>query len=342
MKLTKVKNFDKILEIARKHGGDIIGLFSKEGKLFARVVHYEGMVEIEVGEGEMDNDIYISTFQISQLSKLFREPTVNVTDKYVDVVEKSRKLRMAIMDVNMHPISYAQSHTVSVNAQEAYKLFNELVVFAGKDEYAKNFYGVYYDNDRKALVATDGFRLIYYPFDLGLSQSVLIPYKAVVDIVKLIKNSKNDIEILLNPHAIVFKNSEIVVVHKLYDVEFPNYSGVMAIDGEKSVGVLDSELVKNMINFLSVIKTDRITINYKNGSIELEAVSDGIILRDVFDVNMDREFQGIFINPKFLREALKALSILSNDVIKLTIMDASKPVRLSSSGVEILIMPIRG
>ncbi len=342
MRLTKIKNFDKILEIVKKHGGNIIGLFTRDEKLFARVVHYEGMVELEIGEGIMENDVYVSTYQVSALSKLFKNPEIEIGDSYVEIFEGNRNLKLAIMDVDIKPISYTESSVVRLNAMEIYTVFNELVTFSGKDQYAKNLFGIYYDADNKAFVATDGFRLVYYPFELDLRQSVLIPYNVVNDVIKLTKDNSNDVEILFNPNVVVFRTSESVIIHRLYDVNFPEYEKVLFKGYDVAHAKIERNIIQELIKFLSAIKSEKIRLEYSTNGLVITSTDEGIVLEDIFDLNFDKKFEPLFVNPKFMKEGFKVIEQLSDKPVDIHIKDGTSPLWIRNDDIEVVVMPIRG
>ncbi len=80
------------------------------------------------------------------------------------------------------------------------------------------------------LVATDGHRLAFAALGLPAAQEareVIVPRKAVLEVLKLLTDSEEAVEITVRPNQVRFAFGDIVLVSKVVDGKFPDYQRVI-------------------------------------------------------------------------------------------------------------------
>ena len=96
------------------------------------------------------------------------------------------------------------------------------------------------DEGQVKVVATDGHRLSYAARPLGQPQDkreVILPRKAVLELSKLLADSDNALEIEIYGSQVRFVFGGIVVVTKLIDGKFPDYTRVIPANYQKKFAI---------------------------------------------------------------------------------------------------------
>ncbi|MBM3519980.1 MAG: DNA polymerase III subunit beta, partial [Alphaproteobacteria bacterium] len=109
-------------------------------------------------------------------------------------------------------------------------------------------------------VATDGHRLaqaqVPRPEGAKGMPGVIIPRKTVLEIVKLIEGSEEDVEIALSSSKIRFTTGSIVLTSKLIDGTFPDYERVIPRNNDKNLEV-DTRLFADAVDRVSTISMEK-------------------------------------------------------------------------------------
>lgn len=130
------------------------------------------------------------------------------------------------------------------------------------------------------MVTTDGHRLAYIEKKLtdaagGGAMDALIPKKALMELVKISRDSKSDVSFGEDPNHIYFEvNGRLLITRKLSGT-FPNYEMVIPKDNDKRA-VFDAEEMKAAIRRVSLMADERtrsIRMTIRGGEIEIGAQS---------------------------------------------------------------------
>ena len=105
---------------------------------------------------------------------------------------------------------------------------------------------VYGGHKEVVFVATDSFRLaekkvlVKKPADF---QNILIPFKNVVDIIRVFDGYKGDLEIMVGKNQVSFSGSGLYVVSRIVEGTFPDYQQIMPQEFKTEVVLLKQDLV---------------------------------------------------------------------------------------------------
>ena len=91
--------------------------------------------------------------------------------------------------------------------------------------------------DQFKAVATDGHRLAYASMKLQQKtepQEVIMPRKAVQELIKLLNDNDEEVAIELTPSQVKFKLGDVELVTKVVDGKFPDYTRVIPTNYKKS------------------------------------------------------------------------------------------------------------
>jgi len=134
--------------------------------------------------------------------------------------------------------------------------------------------------DGKArMVTTDGHRLAYVELpltsDAGGSIDTLIPKKALLELVKISRDSDEEVSFGEDDNHIYFELEGRLLITRKLSGNFPNYEMVMPKDAEKKVE-FDLEDMKGAVRRVSLMADDRnksIRLTVREGEVELSARS---------------------------------------------------------------------
>ncbi|CAN5662473.1 DNA polymerase III subunit beta [soil metagenome] len=129
------------------------------------------------------------------------------------------------------------------------------------------------------MVTTDGHRLAYIERKLGTSNDEamdsLIPKKALMELTKISKDAKGDIQFGEDPNHIYFEVDGRLLITRKLSGTFPNYEMVIPKDNDKTV-TFDAEEMRNAIRRVALMADERtrsVRLTIKPNEIEIGAQS---------------------------------------------------------------------
>ncbi|HEY0460543.1 MAG TPA: DNA polymerase III subunit beta [Pyrinomonadaceae bacterium] len=173
-----------------------------------------------------------------------------------------------------------------------------------------------YDGSTAKMVTTDGHRLAFIQKNLDASaqaenMDALIPKKALMELVKISRDSSAEVSFGEDPNHIYFEvNGRLLITRKLSG-NFPNYEMVIPKDNDKTV-TFDSDEMKNALRRVSLMADERtrsVKITIRTGEIEIGAQSseEGEASEKVTADYTGDEVQ-IGFNSQYLQEFLNVVS----------------------------------
>jgi len=110
------------------------------------------------------------------------------------------------------------------------------------------------------LIATDGHRLAYAAKGVGSSdlerQEVILPRKTVLELAKLLGDTEDPVAIELSASQARFKFGEVLLVSKLVDGKFPDYTRVIPQNQPRGLRLDRSELLQSLQR-ASILTSDK-------------------------------------------------------------------------------------
>ncbi|MBK9154396.1 MAG: DNA polymerase III subunit beta [Chloracidobacterium sp.] len=132
---------------------------------------------------------------------------------------------------------------------------------------------------RARMVTTDGHRLAFVELplasDAGGSIDTLIPKKALLELVKISRDSEEEVSFGEDDNHIYFELEGRLLITRKLSGNFPNYEMVMPKDAEKKV-VFDLDDMKGAVRRVSLMADDRnrsIRLTVREGEVEISARS---------------------------------------------------------------------
>lgn len=113
---------------------------------------------------------------------------------------------------------------------------------------------------RLRCVATDGFRLVRADVDLpdnaDKMPDIILPSKAVAQVLQLLTKSSGDVEIVVNKDAIQFRLGTSRIVSKLVDGTYPDYSRTIPAAGSHVLKVGRDQFVGPITSAAAIVNAE--------------------------------------------------------------------------------------
>jgi DNA polymerase-3 subunit beta len=201
------------------------------------------------------------------------------------------------------------------------------------------------------MVATDGHRLSMIdaklaedPKKAAFEEGVIIPKKGLMEIKRLIESEEGDCWLGIDGSNLVFRMSDVTVVMRLLDGQFPEYRQVVPESQKVTLNINRKRLVDSLrrISILSSDRTLGLKLTLKPGMLRVNT-SNPDLGEAKEDIEIEYSGQGMNVgfNARYL---LDALSTISTDSIDLSLEDDLSPGVFRPAGELVytcVVMPMR-
>ncbi len=206
--------------------------------------------------------------------------------------------------------------------------------------------------------STDGHRLSLAGVNLGEEAKnfgIILPRKAVQEILKIVKDPKNiqsNIEIQLSHNKIKFVCNNLVMISKLIDGTFPDYSAFIPQNNTNKLTV-KTKLLASAIDRVAIVTIDKfraVKFILSSESIEITASGEAKgVAREKLVCSSDQDnlcdYTGdeiiIGFNPKYLSDALSAIK---QEQVEIYLGDSHLPtlIKVENNLLDsFVIMPVK-
>jgi DNA polymerase-3 subunit beta len=193
------------------------------------------------------------------LSDLVREikeeEEISVTateNNWIEVVTSSGSFKIAGLAADDFPRipEVSSDDLFQISSETLEEMISKTVFSVSDDEKRRSLSGVFFEKRGEQtlrLVATDGHRLSYVDQKvegLNFSKDILVPKKAVMEIRRLLRLSK-EVRIGSSGNFFVFelKDEDLVFISRVIDAEFPDYMQVVPVSTKNTVRVDAAKLL---------------------------------------------------------------------------------------------------
>ncbi len=193
------------------------------------------------------------------LSDLVREikeeEEISVTateNNWIEVVTSSGSFKIAGLAADDFPRipEVSSDDLFQISSETLEEMISKTVFSVSDDEMRRSLSGVFFEKRGEQtlrLVATDGHRLSYVDQKvegLNFSKDILVPKKAVMEIRRLLRLSK-EVRIGSSGNFFVFelKDEDLVFISRVIDAEFPDYMQVVPVSTKNTVRVDAAKLL---------------------------------------------------------------------------------------------------
>lgn len=206
---------------------------------------------------------------------------------------------------------------------------------------------IYSDNGELVFVATDSFRLGEKRLktkNLRDVEGIIIPYKNILEIIKLLSDIKTEMKVFYNKNQISFVMGGLYLTSRLINGAFPDYRQILPKSYKTKAIIIKKDLLEGIR--LSNIFSDKfnqikISVDPKEKKFEIEAINkdvgenktllDGVLEGDAVEMNF---------NHKYILDCFQSIN---EDSVILEIGETNRPVVMKGNGDKsflYLIMPM--
>ncbi len=206
---------------------------------------------------------------------------------------------------------------------------------------------IYCDNEFVVFVATDSFRLAEKKVKLKKSKDfgqILIPYKNIPDIMRVLENINDEVEVSLDKNQISFSYKGIFLISRVIDGVFPDYKQILPKTNSTEVVVLKQDLINalklsnifsdkfNQVNIKVNPNSKLCEIKTKNNDVGENVTSlEAAIAGEALEINF---------NYKYIIDSFQSID---SDSVSLNFSGLNKPLIInpvSDPSFRYLVMPM--
>jgi DNA polymerase-3 subunit beta len=201
--------------------------------------------------------------------------------------------------------------------------------------------------NRLNIVGTDGHRLSFTSTELKQNydkQDVILPRKTVIELIKLLDDSDEDVQIELASNQVNFSFNNFKLISKVIDGKFPDYNRVIPTGHQNSfttdrIGVL---LAMQRASILSNEKYRGIRMVLSNNNLKLISTnSDQEEAEEELEINYAGDSLDIGFNVTYL---IDVLNNTSSEQVTFSFADANSSCLITvpnNSDYKYVVMPMR-
>ncbi|OGS46127.1 MAG: DNA polymerase III subunit beta [Elusimicrobia bacterium RIFOXYD2_FULL_34_15] len=265
---------------------------------------------------------------VSDIVRKFDSSEIEVSsDEQEKILIKSGKTKFSLVGIPKTEFPVAinfeggKSFTIETSVLKDMIIKTKFAISTDETRYVLN--GIYFviEKGRAIMVATDGKRLAFISnddvVDKKLSFSLIIPSKAIEELLKIISNTvANEIEVGVFDNQVGFKVENTILRSRLIDGHFPNYDQVIPKEKKGSIKIKTKDLLDatERISLISSGRTSSIKYSIGKGKVMLYSMEQG---RGEGNDEIEIEYKGenldVAYNPNYIIDMLKVVD--SKEVI---------------------------
>ena len=320
-----------------------------------------GMKSLYPVQVDKPGKITISAKKIFEIIKELPDKEIQFTTKENDWVEiRCGKSKFTIVGLSSEEFPYfpkiGDQQFVAIESNLLREMIEKTGYAICTDETKYNLNGVYVrvveEGGRTLLrmVATDGHRLsiaekeVSGTFAPELQKGVIFPRKGIHELKRLTEEGESNLLLGFMDNSVVVRKDQTVIVMRLVDGEFPDYTRVVPTNNDKRIRVNREDFLHSLkrMAILSSEKFKGIKCDF-NGTL-LEISSSNPELGEGRD-DLDISYEGPQLTSRFnARYILDVLSVLTDAEVELVLKDEMSPAILQPAGADdfkAIIMPMR-
>lgn len=273
----------------------------------------------------------------------------------IRLVAENSKFNLLCLPPDNFPLSDEEinQENFEVSSQKLLKLLNKTKISISNDETRHYLNGIYLHKtklENKSFlcgVATDSHRLSSSSLEIDPSiniEPIILPRKTIFQLISLLEQSNSVIKITNNKSKIKFEMDKIVLISKVIDGRFPDYSKVIPKDNDKILQIKLDEF-SNSIERVITVSSDRkegLKMNVSKDAVELSVnnPSSGEGIENI-KAKFNSNDLNISFNSRYLTDIV---SQIENEYIVINLKDAGSPVLindLSDKNSFHVVMPMK-
>ncbi len=274
------------------------------------------------------------------------------TDSRITVKAGKSRFNLQTLPAADYPImtKVASNSTNLKISQVALKKLLKQVEFAMAQQdirYYLNGLLLEVNENKLNIVGTDGHRLSFTSTTLNQSYEkteVILPRKTVVELIKLLNDSENEVNIELSAGQVNFAFDEIRLISKVIDGKFPDYHRVIPIGHQNTFSVNRLEVLTAMqrASILSNEKYRGIRMVISNNNLKLISTNtEQEEAEEELEINYAKDGLDIGFNVTYL---IDVLNNVNDETINFSFADANSSCLITvptDENYKYVVMPMR-
>ena len=278
---------------------------------------------------------------------------MTTTDSRVAVKAGKSKFNLQTLPAIDYPVmsKAVGTDTITINiAQNTLKKLFKQVEFAMAQQDIRYYLnGLLFEvtGNRLNIVGTDGHRLSFTSTELSTSynkQEIIIPRKTVVELIKLLDDSEDEVIIELSSTQVNFSFGDIKLITKVIDGKFPDYTRVIPV-GHQNNFTVDRMTILLAMQRASILSNEKYRgIRMVLGSNSLRLISTNSEQEEAeeeLEINYPGDALDIGFNVTYL---IDVLNNVSNPEVVFSFADANSSCLITvpnDQDYKYVVMPMR-
>ncbi len=308
-----------------------------------------------------EGKITVSAKKLYEIIKELSDEEVTFSTRENDWVElKSGKAQFNIVGLSSEEFPYFprvnEDNLINISGKMLNDMIEKTAYAICHDETKYNLNGIFVkaveEADRKILrmVATDGHRLSIVEREFSgtvcpeLSAGAIFPKKGILEIKKITEDMDDDIQMTFMDNSAVVRKGDTIVVMRLVDGEFPDYTRVVPVNNDQLVK-LDRDTFLRALKRIAILSSEKfkgVKFNIQPDKLEISSSNPEIgEAKEEIEIG----YSGSPIVTRFnARYIIDVLSILGDDTVQLLLKSEMTPAIIkpaSDQGFQAIIMPMR-
>ncbi|MCG6200742.1 DNA polymerase III subunit beta [Psychromonas antarctica] len=314
----------------------------------------ELITQINLVQPSQDGQITVPARKLLDICRGLSEPceiTFQVKDDRVTVRSgRSRYLLSSLPAADFPNIESWQSLLEFTVAQAEFKKLIEFTQFAMASQDVRYYLnGMYFEASGQTLrsVATDGHRLASCSISLTGSideQSVIVPRKGVIELVKLLDNDQANVTIQIGQNNLRAIIDGFIFTTKLVDGRFPDYRRVIPRNGDKEL-LSNREALKQAFSRAAILSNEKFRGVRLTLSENLLQITANNPEREEAEEYLDVDYQSADLEIGFnVSYVLDVLNTLKSEQVKITFSSSDHSALIESVDSDdslYVLMPMR-
>jgi DNA polymerase-3 subunit beta len=308
-----------------------------------------------------DGKITVSAKKVYEIIKELPNEEIRFTTRENDWVEiRCGKAHFSIVGLSPEEFPYFpkvnEDSFIVLNNRICREMIERTSYAICHDETKYNLNGIFIkattESDRNVIrmVATDGHRLSIAEREFSgkisgeLGKGIIFPKKGIFELKKMTEEEEGDILLGFMDNSAVIKKGNTVVVMRLVDGEFPDYTRVVPVGNDKVVTIAREAFFHSLrrMAILSSEKFKGIKFDITAGGMEISSSNPELgEAREEIEAAYNGDPLTVRFNARYL---IDVLSVLDDDQVELVLRDELSPAIVKPSGTEgflAVIMPMR-
>lgn len=275
-------------------------------------------------------------------------------NNFVEVVSGRSRVRLVGLPAEDFP-TFPQADgssdaTFTINVETLSRMIDRTLFAVSTDDTRAHLGGVFLCGEEEQLrfVGTDGHRLALVNESVkGASapeKGIILPRKGLAELRRLIEGRDGDAQVSIGGNVVRVELSDVALVMRLIDGEFPNYQQVIPGEAKFRVAVPKDDLL-SALKRVSVVASDRsrgVRLAVSSGQLTVSASSpDFGEASEELEVAYDGDEMTVGFNSRYLTDVL---GVLPDAPVEIGLIDDVSPgvIRTEDDeGYSYVVMPMR-